>query len=68
MDGFFVAKFKKISNKHTTNKDDSDSKQKKKGKKTEDPEEELIGFNDEADEALIQGTIVFSFFGRQRQY
>lgn len=61
MDGFFVAKFKKVSNKFESGKEEEDasslssSKRSKKKNKQQEQEEETIGFNDEEDAKYIEG-------------
>lgn len=61
MDGFFVAKFKKFSNKFDTGKDEEDEKpankkkQKQNGRKANDTDNDAVGFNDEEDAKIIQG-------------
>ncbi|CDS13308.1 hypothetical protein LRAMOSA05486 [Lichtheimia ramosa] len=60
MDGFFVAKFKKVSNKFETGKEEeeasslSSSKRSSKKNKQQEQEEETIGFNDEEDAKYIE--------------
>ncbi|KAI8384569.1 NOL1/NOP2/sun family-domain-containing protein [Radiomyces spectabilis] len=57
MDGFYVAKFKKFSNKFDDKKgkDDASSDQADDGMEVEALEEEWTGFNDEEDQKLIEG-------------
>lgn len=60
MDGFFVAKFQKLSNKYTEVKKKEDES-KRQGKETAKSEaEDDIGFNDEEDTAYIESKCLFS--------
>ncbi|KAI8096472.1 NOL1/NOP2/sun family-domain-containing protein [Halteromyces radiatus] len=54
MDGFYVAKFKKLSNKFDDGKENKSTKEMEENIEGEQEEEEEIGFNDEEDEALIK--------------
>ncbi|KAI7885586.1 NOL1/NOP2/sun family putative RNA met [Lichtheimia hyalospora FSU 10163] len=60
MDGFYVAKFKKVSNKFESGKEDqeasspSSSKRSNKKNKQQEQEEETLGFNDEEDAKYIE--------------
>ncbi|KAI9322159.1 NOL1/NOP2/sun family-domain-containing protein [Dichotomocladium elegans] len=56
MDGFFVAKFKKMSNKIAEVKEEADSKTSGKKNKTAVKEEEEIRFNDEEDAKYIEAS------------
>lgn len=54
MDGFYVAKFKKLSNKFEDKKDDKDVSDNEDEEEQLESEEES-GFNDEEDQELIKG-------------
>jgi ribosomal RNA methyltransferase Nop2 len=58
MDGFYVAKFKKLSNKFEDKKDDKEVSDNDDEDEQAESEEET-GFNDEEDQELIKGKIIF---------
>ncbi|KAI8991359.1 NOL1/NOP2/sun family-domain-containing protein [Mycotypha africana] len=55
MDGFYVAKFKKLDNKYDNVKDKDLEKEKAESEGKEEEGEEEVTFNDEEDKAYIEG-------------